>query len=122
MYQLELGRVKATGLQDRRQIGKHNKEKAAIFGYAAFLIYDFRFMIYVSMINHKSEIINPSIPFLNKSSGEVVGENLPIIVSLACHHGGPDLAQPYAVSPTGTGQDEPSGDIELHIFFVHDKS
>ena len=32
-----------------RQIGKHNKEKAAIFGYAAFLIY-------VSMINHKSEI------------------------------------------------------------------
>ena len=34
---------------DRRQIGKHNKEKAAIFGYAAFLIY-------VSMINHKSEI------------------------------------------------------------------
>ena len=29
--------------------GKHNKEKAAIFGYAAFLIY-------VSMINHKSEI------------------------------------------------------------------
>ena len=36
-------------LQDRRQIGKHNKEKAAIFGYAAFLIY-------VSMINHKSEI------------------------------------------------------------------
>ena len=31
------------------QIGKHNKEKAAIFGYAAFLIY-------VSMINHKSEI------------------------------------------------------------------
>lgn len=47
--QLELGRVKATGLQNRRQIGKHNKEKAAIFGYAAFLIY-------VSMINHKSEI------------------------------------------------------------------
>ena len=46
---LELGRVKATGLQNRRQIGKHNKEKAAIFGYAAFLIY-------VSMINHKSEI------------------------------------------------------------------
>lgn len=45
----ELGRVKATGLQNRRQIGKHNKEKAAIFGYAAFLIY-------VSMINHKSEI------------------------------------------------------------------
>lgn len=44
-----LGRVKATGLQNRRQIGKHNKEKAAIFGYAAFLIY-------VSMINHKSEI------------------------------------------------------------------
>lgn len=43
------GRVKATGLQNRRQIGKHNKEKAAIFGYAAFLIY-------VSMINHKSEI------------------------------------------------------------------
>ena len=42
-------RVKATGLQNRRQIGKHNKEKAAIFGYAAFLIY-------VSMINHKSEI------------------------------------------------------------------
>lgn len=39
----------ATGLQNRRQIGKHNKEKAAIFGYAAFLIY-------VSMINHKSEI------------------------------------------------------------------
>lgn len=37
------------GLQNRRQIGKHNKEKAAIFGYAAFLIY-------VSMINHKSEI------------------------------------------------------------------
>lgn len=36
-------------LQNRRQIGKHNKEKAAIFGYAAFLIY-------VSMINHKSEI------------------------------------------------------------------
>lgn len=30
-------------------LGKHNKEKAAIFGYAAFLIY-------VSMINHKSEI------------------------------------------------------------------
>lgn len=49
LYQLELGRVKATGLQNRRQIGKHNKEKAAIFGYAAFLIY-------VSMINHKSEI------------------------------------------------------------------
>lgn len=45
----ESQRVKATGLQNRRQIGKHNKEKAAIFGYAAFLIY-------VSMINHKSEI------------------------------------------------------------------
>lgn len=49
LISLELGRVKATGLQNRRQIGKHNKEKAAIFGYAAFLIY-------VSMINHKSEI------------------------------------------------------------------
>lgn len=48
-YFLLYGRVKATGLQNRRQIGKHNKEKAAIFGYAAFLIY-------VSMINHKSEI------------------------------------------------------------------
>ena len=27
LYQLELGRVKATGLQNRRQIGKHNKEE-----------------------------------------------------------------------------------------------
>lgn len=34
---------------DRFTKPKHNKEKAAIFGYAAFLIY-------VSMINHKSEI------------------------------------------------------------------
>ena len=35
--------------QGDRFTKKHNKEKAAIFGYAAFLIY-------VSMINHKSEI------------------------------------------------------------------
>lgn len=51
-----------------------------------------------------------------------MGENLPVIISFACHHGGPDLAQPYAMSPTGAGQDETSGDIELYIFFVHDKS
>ena len=51
-----------------------------------------------------------------------MGKNLPIIISFACHHGGPDLAQPYAMSPTGAGQDETSGDIELYIFFVHDKS
>ena len=51
-----------------------------------------------------------------------MGENLPVIISFACHHGGPDLAQPYAMSPTGSGQDEKSGDLELYIFFVHDKS
>ena len=51
-----------------------------------------------------------------------MGENLPVIKSLARHHGGSDLAQPYAMSPTGAGQDEPSGDVESHIFFVHDKS
>lgn len=43
------GARESQGDRFTKQIGKHNKEKAAIFGYAAFLIY-------VSMINHKSEI------------------------------------------------------------------
>ena len=49
-------------------------------------------------------------------------EYLAVIISLGAHHGSPDLAKPYAMSPTCAGQDEPAGNIEPDIFLVYDES
>ena len=61
------------------------------------------------------------IPFLNRGSGEIMREDFPVRISFGSHHGGSDLAKPYAMSPSGSRQDEAGGDIKADILLIDNK-
>ena len=61
------------------------------------------------------------IHFLNRGSGEIMREDFPVRIPFGSHHGGSDLAKPYAMSPSGSRQDEAGGDIEADILLIDNK-
>lgn len=48
-------------------------------------------------------------------------EDFPVRIPFGSHYGGSDLAKPYAMSPSGSRQDEAGGDIEADILLIDNK-